>query len=39
MIRPYLSDAIDDHKIKENGKFIQTIQSLIIKLKESVKFN
>ena len=39
MIRPYLSDTINDHKIKENGKFIQAIQSLIIKLKENVKFS
>ena len=26
MIRPYLSDIINDHKIKVNGKFIQVIQ-------------
>ena len=26
MIRPYLSDIINDHKIKENGKLIQAIK-------------
>ena len=39
MIRPYLSDIIIDHKTKENGKFIQVIKEMIIKLKENGRFN
>ena len=38
-IRPYLIDIIIDHKTKENGKFIQVIKELIIKLKENGRFN
>ena len=26
LIRPYLRDIINDHKIKENGKFIQVMK-------------
>ena len=26
MVRPCLNDIINDHKLKENGKFIQVIQ-------------
>ena len=26
MIRPYLRDIINDHKLKENGKLIQVMQ-------------
>ena len=38
MIKPYLSNIINDIKLKVNGEFIQAIQQQRIKLKENGKF-